>query len=304
MELSRILQVPLREIWKHEASNFTKWLALDENLALLSEEINIELSVIETEYNIGRFHVDIYAQEANTNRKVIIENQLEKTDHDHLGKLITYASGVDAEIIIWIVKEGLEEHQQALEWLNENTGEKLNFFLIRMEVWKIGDSNPAPNFHILTQPNNWFKTVKSSLNTTEVTETKNKQLRFWDGFKTYCDNNKIKINLRKTSPQHWYDISFGRSDCHIALTINSQKKELGCEIYIPNAKETYIEFKKHEAAINTELANLEWMELPTKKASRIKLSTKGDFSKENDWENHFQWLSDQALKFQEVFRKY
>jgi RecB family endonuclease NucS len=107
MELSRIQQVPLREIWKHEASNFTKWLAMDENLALLSEEINIELTVIETEYNVGRFHVDIYAHEANTNRKVIIENQLEKTDHDHLGKLITYASGVDAEIIIWIVKEGL-----------------------------------------------------------------------------------------------------------------------------------------------------------------------------------------------------
>jgi Domain of unknown function (DUF4268) len=304
MELSRIQHVPLREIWKHEASNFTKWLAKDENLALLSEEINIELSVIETEYNIGRFNVDIYAQEANTNRKVIIENQLEKTDHDHLGKLITYASGADAEIIIWIVKEGLEEHQQALEWLNENTGEKLNFFLIRMEVWKIGNSNPAPNFHILTQPNNWFKTVKSSLNTTEVTEIKNKQLRFWDGFKIYCDNNKIKINLRKTNPQHWYDISFGRSDCHIALTINSQKKELGCEIYIPNAKETFIEFKKHETAINTELANLEWMELPAKKASRIKVSSKADFSKEEEWKGHFQWLSEQALKFQETFGKY
>jgi Domain of unknown function (DUF4268) len=173
-----------------------------------------------------------------------------------------------------------------------------------MEVWKIGNSNPAPNFHILTKPNNWFKTIKNSLNTTEITETKTKQLRFWDGFKSYCETNKISLNLRKTSPQHWYDISFGRSDCHIALTINSQKKELGCEIYIPNAMETFAEFKKHQNNINSELDNLEWMELPTKKASRIKVCSKGDFSNEAKWENHFQWLCDQALKFQKTFGKY
>lgn len=304
MKLGRIKQVDLREIWKHEATNFTKWLAKPENLDLLSEEIDIELSLIDTEYNVGRFNVDVYAEEPNTGRKVIIENQLERTDHDHLGKLITYASGLDAEIIIWIVKQVLEEHQQAIDWLNENTDEKINFFAIRMEVWKIGESEPAPNFHIVSKPNNWTKSVKQSIQKTALSETKLLQLKFWDGFKEFAESKQLNLRLRKTNPQHWYDLSFGRTDCHIGLTINSQKKELACEIYIPNSKETYMEFENHKAEIDKELGKLIWMELPTKKASRIKQSRKGDFTKEDKWEEYFDWLGDTAIRFQEIFNKY
>ena len=126
MKLGKIKQVPLREIWKHEAINFTNWFAKPENLDLLRDELDIELSLLDTESNVGRFNVDIFAEESGADRKVIIENQLEKTDHDHLGKLITYASGLDAEIIIWIVKDVLEEHQQAIDWLNENQNKNEN----------------------------------------------------------------------------------------------------------------------------------------------------------------------------------
>lgn len=159
MKLGRIQQVELGEIWKDEAINFTNWLAKPENLDLLSEEIDIELSLIDTECNVGKFNIGIYAEEVNTDRRVIIENQLERTDHDHLGKLITCASGIDAEIIVWIVKEVLEEHQQAIDWLNENTDEKINFFAVRIEMWKIGNSEPAPKFHIISKPNIWNKTA-------------------------------------------------------------------------------------------------------------------------------------------------
>jgi hypothetical protein len=304
MKLGRIEQVELREIWKHEASNFTKWLSMSENLDLLSDEIDVELSLIDTEYNVGRFNVDIYAEEPNTNRKVIIENQLERTDHDHLGKLITYASGLDAEIIIWIVKDVLEEHQQAVNWLNENTDERINFFAIKMEVWKIGDSTPAPKFHIVSKPNNWFKSVKQTIQKSELTDTKLLQLKFWDGFKAYSLSSEINLRLRKTNPQHWYDISFGRNDCHIGLTINSQKKELACEVYIPNAKETYFEFEKFQESINQEMGKLSWLELPNKKASRIKKTRKGDFSQEENWDEYFKWMADTALKFQNTFSKY
>ena len=304
MKLGRISQVDLREIWKHEATNFTNWLAKPENLDLLSEEIDIELSLIDTEYNVGRFNVDIYAEEPNTGRKVIVENQLGKTDHDHLGKLITYASGLEAEIIIWIVKEVLEEHQQAIDWLNENTDEKINFFAIRMEVWKIGDSQPAPNFHIVSKPNNWFKSVKQTIQQTALSDTKLLQLKFWDGFKEYAENKVLNLQLRKTNPQHWYDISFGRTDCHIGLTINSQKNEIACEIYIPNSKETYKEFENHRDEIDNSLGRLIWMELPTKKASRIKLTRKGDFTKEDKWNEFFEWLGEAAQNFQDTFNKY
>lgn len=304
MNLGRIEQVELREIWKHEATNFTNWLAKPENLNLLSEEIDIELSLIDTEYNVGRFNVDIFAEELGADRKVIIENQLERTDHDHLGKLITYASGLDAEIIIWIVKDVLEEHQQAIDWLNENTDEKINFFAIRMEVWKIENSLPAPKFHIISKPNNWTKSVKQSVQKTALTETKLLQLKFWDSFKQYATDNHLNLRLRKTGPQHWYDLSFGRTDCHLALTINSQKRELACEVYIPNSKETYSQFHNNKVEIDNALNQLEWMELPTKKASRIKKKTKGDFTKESKWKEQFNWLGKTAIEFQKTFNKY
>ncbi len=119
-KLDKLTKVQLRDIWKHEALDFTQWLALQENLDLLSEEIGLDLQNPQTEVSVGSFNVDILAED-DAERKVIIENQLEATDHDHLGKLITYGSGLDAEIIIWIVKKAREEHQQAITWLNENT---------------------------------------------------------------------------------------------------------------------------------------------------------------------------------------
>lgn len=304
MSLGRIEQVELRDVWKHEAHNFTKWLAEPENLDLLSEEIDIELSLIDTEYNVGRFNVDIFAEEAGANRKVIIENQLEKTDHDHLGKLITYASGLDAEIIIWIVKEVLEEHQQAIDWLNENTNEKINFFAIKMEVWKIGDSKKAPKFHVISKPNNWTKTVKKSIQKSSLSDTLILQLKFWDSFKEYASERKINLRLRKTYPQHWYDMSFGRKDCHMSLTINSQRNEFACEVYIPNSKETFYQFYDNKDDINIKVSGLEWMELPTKKASRIKKKMNGDFKNQDKWNEYFKWLTNTALEFQETFNQY
>ena len=304
MKLGKIEQVELREVWKHEATNFTKWLAKPENLEVLSEEIDIELSLIDTEYNVGRFNVDIYAEEPTADRKVIIENQLERTDHDHLGKLITYASGLDAEVIIWIVKEVLEEHQQAIDWLNENTNEKINFFVIRMEVWKIGNSEPAPKFHIISKPNNWTKSIKQSVQKSALTETKKLQLKFWNHFKQYAIENNLNLRLRKANPQHWYDLSIGRTDCNISLTVNSLKKELACEIYISNSKETFDEFYNNKEEIDKSINALEWMELPTKKASRIKKKTKGDFRNENKWPTYFEWLGKTAIQFQETCTKY
>ena len=153
--LGKLNQVDLRHIWVHEALDFTQWLAKPDNLAILSDEIGIDITLTQTEAHVGRFNVDILAEEENTGRKIIIENQLEPTNHDHLGKLITYASGYDAEIVIWIVEDARDEHTRAIDWLNEHTDENINFFLIKMELWQIGDSLPAPKFQIISQPNNW-----------------------------------------------------------------------------------------------------------------------------------------------------
>jgi len=125
MKISKLTKVDLRELWKHESLDFTKWLSEPDNLEILSDEIGIGVELVQTEANIGRYNVDILAQEENTGRKIIIENQLETTDHSHLGQLITYAAGLEAEYIVWLVREAREEHQQAVDWLNEHTDDKL-----------------------------------------------------------------------------------------------------------------------------------------------------------------------------------
>lgn len=155
----------LRSIWQNEATNFTTWLSEEENLTLLAETIGIEIEFVARESSVGDFSIDILAREAGSNKTVIIENQLEKSDHTHLGQIITYASGTDASYIIWIVNKARDEHRKAIEWLNNNTGEGIGFFLLEIELWKINDSIPAPKFNIVERPNNWAKEVKSESGT-------------------------------------------------------------------------------------------------------------------------------------------
>lgn len=304
MELGKLQKVDLRKAWKHEALDFTNWLAKDENLGLLSDEIGIGLQVIQTEASVGKFNVDILAEEENTGRKVVIENQLETTDHSHLGQVITYASGYDAEIIIWIVKDVRDEHKQAIDWLNEHTDEKINFFAIKMELWQIGNSPFAPKFQIISKPNDWAKAIKKSTGQSALTDTKLLQLDFWNKFKEYAQSNNSKLRLRKAYPQHWYDISFGSSEAHISLTINSQSNQIACEIYIPNSKDLFYELEKQKEKIEQELSmKLEWMALEGKKASRIKISSEADINDSEKWNEYFEWLENTASKFQKVFLK-
>lgn len=152
----------LRAVQAHEASDFTPWLSQDDNINILADAVGIDITVDEIESSVGSFNVDISAHETGTDRKIIIENQLEDTDHDHLGKLITYAEGKDADIIIWIVKNAREEHRAAIEWLNNNTDEKIGFFLCEVKLYRIGNSEPAVKFEVIEKPNPWVKEIKKS----------------------------------------------------------------------------------------------------------------------------------------------
>ena len=150
----------LRKVWPHEAIDFTPWLAEEDNLALLADAVGLEITVDETESSVGDFNVDIYATETGTDRKIIIENQLEDTNHDHLGKLITYASGKSADIVIWVVKRAREEHRSAIEWLNNHTDENIAFFLVEIKLYQIGSSDIAVKFEVVEKPNDWTKEIK------------------------------------------------------------------------------------------------------------------------------------------------
>lgn len=164
INLSKLIEVQdLRTVWPHEALDFTPWLSEDDNISLLSDAVGIDITIDETESSVGDFNVDIYASETGTDRKIIIENQLGDTDHEHLGKLITYASGKSAELIIWVVKHAREEHKSAIEWLNSHTDDHIGFFLCEIKLYKIGDSSPAVKFEVIEKPNDWAKEIKKAL---------------------------------------------------------------------------------------------------------------------------------------------
>ena len=295
----------LRTIWPHEALDFTPWLSEERNIGLLSDAIGIDITVDETESNVGDFHVDIVGTETGTDRKVIIENQLEDTNHDHLGKLITYASGKEASIIVWIVKRAREEHKAAIEWLNNHTDNKVGFFLCEIKLYKIGDSCPAVKFNVVEQPNDWTKAIKQSVKTNET-----EQLRFdyWQAFYEYISVDKrfLKaVKPQKPRTDHWFSLYLGTSLCHLSINQIQKRNELNIEIYIDNNKEFYAKLEADKELIEQTIdERLDWRELPNRKASRIILAREADFSDKTKWEEQFAWIVEKALKLVPVIKKY
>ena len=157
--LGKLQKVDIKTVWKTEYNHFTPWLAKEENIAILGEELKIDLEVIEMEESVGPFRADILCKDTGTDKYVIIENQFGKTDHTHLRQIMTYASGLDAFTVIWIAENFTEEHRAALDWLNNITDENIEFFGIEIELFKIGESSPAPMFNMVSKPNTWSKSI-------------------------------------------------------------------------------------------------------------------------------------------------
>ncbi len=256
-KLGKLEKVNLREIWTNEEYDFSVWLSKEENLKELSDTIGVDIVLEERESAVGKYSVDIYGKEEGTDRKIVIENQLEDSNHDHLGKIITYASGKDAKTIIWIVKRARDEHRQAIEWLNTHTDEEVGFFLLEIEVWRIGDSLAAPKFNIVSKPNDWGKSQKSN---TGLGKAQKLQGEFWQAFGEYGASNEEyskEFNKRKALPQHWYDLPMGSSEYHISLTCATQRNEIGIEVYIDNNKDIYDLFYNNKDKIE-EKTNLKY----------------------------------------------
>lgn len=294
----------LRTVWAHEALDFSKWLAEEENLAMLSDTIGIDVIFSELESSVGNFNVDIFATEEGSARKIVIENQLEDTDHDHLGKIITYAAGKSAEVIIWIVKRAKDEHRQAVEWLNQHTDENIGIFLLEIELWRIDNSAPAAKFNVVERPNDWAKTLKIKEG---LSDTKRLQLEFWQSFSEYAFEQTAfaqEFSSRKAQAQHWYDLRLGSSAYHLSLTANTQKKRLGAEIYINDDKSLFEKFKLHADEIESDLnMTLDWR--VANKACRILALRNGDIKNNtNNWIEYFDWYCEMALKFKEIAKKY
>lgn len=298
--MGRLERVDLREAWETEDGDFTPWLAQEENIALLGDAIGIDLEVEAQEKQVGPFRADILCLDTATTDKhwVLIENQLYRTDHTHLGQLITYAAGLDAVTIIWIAGQFTDEHRAALDWLNEITDEEIRFFGIEVELWRIGNSPPAPKFNIVSEPNDWTKSAsierrklasaasltpspsaarwrnrtrrrKSSIerhqSASDYTSTQRLQIEYWGELQDLMQQRQRQgqgnVKPRKGYPQNWQGFAIGKDRCILMATVNFSQNRIGVELLLEgdDSKKNFALLWKDKDEIELELGRtIEW----------------------------------------------
>lgn len=309
--LGRLQKIPLREVWSSESSEFTPWLAKEENLNLLGETIGIVLELEAQEKDVGPFRADILCKDTATDEWVLIENQLERTDHTHLGQLLTYAAGLNAVTIVWIAGRFTDEHRATLDWLNERTDEKINLFGLEIELWRIGDSPIAPKFNVISQPNDWSRTVQRAASSGEISTHKQLQVRFWTAYKQYLEDKGSSLRSQKPSPQNWTYHSIGKSGTCLASVISLWSSETGikdpeirAELYLdgPNAIREFALLEKQKESIETELGfPMTWFNPEKKATRRLYTRMSADYTNEALWPEQFEWLRQRLERMQKVF---
>jgi hypothetical protein len=311
--LGELVQVPLREIWSDEAASFTPWLAKPEHLKKLGDTLGMELEPEDEEVAVGPFSADILCKDTVDGSWVVIENQIEKTDHRHLGQILTYAAGLEAKTMVWVASKFTEEHRAALDWLNDHTTDEMSFFGLEIEVWRIGDSAPAPKFNIVSKPNDWSKSVRSQASDeAHITPHKRLQFEFWSAFREYVQANS-KLPTRKPGFHHWMSFSIGRSGFNLAAitSIWSSAKEgtklpeVRADLYLSGslAKKHFKELEKHKEEIQAQIdLPLRWHDPEGAKACRISIRRDGDFTDRSEWPELFAWLLKYLEKLNAVFR--
>jgi hypothetical protein len=294
----------LRSIWGHEGHDFTPWLR--DNIELLAGAVGLELDLVESESPVGNYAVDLYAKDLNTGRWVIIENQLEQTDHSHLGQLMAYAAGKEAGVIIWISPQFRDEHRQALDWLNEITDETASFFGIELELLQVDDSRPAPHFKLVAQPNEWQKIISRPPTVSP------RQQAYQAFFSELLDKVKAEYpNLtraKKVYPQNWFSYPVGCFGFYIN-TVFGRDNQFRVELYIDmedheknkSAFDTLCQCREEvEARIGQPVV---WERLDDKRASRIYCGTNGSIDDDRTRLEELQnWAVDLVTTFHKVFK--
>ncbi|NDW43781.1 DUF4268 domain-containing protein [Ruegeria sp. PrR005] len=307
-ELGKLTKVDLRKIWQTEARDFTPWLAQEENLQQLGEVIGFELELEAVEQNVGPFRADILCKNTLTDEWVLIENQLERTDHTHLGQLITYAAGLDAVTIVWIASNIADEHRAALDWLNEVTNQNIRFFGIEVELLKIGESPAAPRFNPVSLPNDWSRSTsaaKREMRHIPLTDTKRMQLDYWDAAEALLTGRHAFLKPLKAPAQSWIAHSIGKSGFLVSMVMNSKARWIRAEIYL-GGKEAKVHFdklfEKRRRIENTFGSELEWQRLDGKQDCRICISRTSDPNDRSDWPDQHRWLIESLIRLHDTFR--
>ena len=306
-QLERLKRISdLRTIWKNEEGDFTPWLA--RNLELLGKTLGVELELEAMEKTVGPFRADILCRETGPDGgMVLVENQLEPTDHTHLGQLLTYAAGLDAVTIVWIAAAIRDEHRATLDWLNKITDESSHFFGLEIELWCIGDSAPAPRFNIVSKPNDWSRSVTQAaraVNEEDLSEMQRTQVAYWIAFNDVLNKTDGPFSgTRKPNPYNWMGYGVGRSGFSLAAGTNARESQIRVQLSLSGltAKGFFGLLEQQKNEIEEELEPLEWHELPGGKESKICCVEPADPTDRSDWSRQHEWLAERLNRMHEVF---
>lgn len=306
-EFQELKSQAVREYWQDEARDFTPWLVEEiesDQTSNLEDALGLDLTVKETEKSVGKYSVDVLAEVVADGRKVVIENQLSQSDHDHLGKAIAYAAGLDADIIVWIAPTFNDEHRDAIQWLNQNSREGVDLFAIRLEVWRIGESSPAVRLNPLEDPSEWKEKVQRSK--TELTEKQELQEEFWTQFRDRIVATATPLRARKPWHRHYYSNPIGKSGFHLSFVVISTENQMRVVLTIEDDEDAFWKLFENQEAIEADVGKeLNWDE-PTETRSgnmrsSIGVDRDGDIYDVDRWEEHQDWLMEYGERFHEAF---
>lgn len=301
--LGTLRPVEPRTMWPNEAADFTPWLAHPDNIQRLGEAIGLELEIEHTEVAVGPFAADILARDSATGNYVVIENQLNGTDHDHLGKSLTYAASLGAKTVVWVASTFTDEHRKTFDWLNDNSIEDLSFFGVQVELWVIDESKPAVRFNVVSRPTGVRPVVV--IGKTELTPTRRLQLEWWTAFREALLTAKALPSVQTPRPQYWYNIALGRTGYHLSATANVDEAVIGVRVYMMNrfgggaALNQLLESRAEiEEAVGEPLL---WNPNPEATDKVILLRRNADIRVKDQWTDHLKWMVDAVVRLRKVF---
>ena len=298
-ELGVLKSIDLRQIWTREDKNFTPWLFEKNNLIRLADVLNMKLEPLEKEMEVGQFYADIVCRNVSDNSLVVIENQLGETDHDHLGKVLTYAAELRAFTVIWIAADFTHEHRNAFDWLNENMAERFQFFAVQLELIQIDDSHPTPKFTIISKPKNWIPPVIEG----------DWRMRYWSKFGGYLAeemNSPIAANSFSSNNPFYlgFDIGIPTDQIWTAAWLDPKQKQIAANLHLSGvAKGHFSTLKAHLDNHHSKFdGEFKWWKSSRNAPYRLGFYNNADWMNKENWHDQFEWLRLNLERLDEVFR--
>lgn len=303
IDLGQLKRVEVRTVWKFEDAHFTPWLAEEAIFKKLSDALGFEMQVEQIEVPVGPYSADILAKDSSS-KFVVIENQFGKTNHDHLGKILTYAATLNAMTVVWIAEQFTDEHRRAIEWLNDHTTEELSLYAVELELWQIDDSKPAVQFNVLSQPSEIVKHASAIKAQGPLSEARKLQLEFWTEFRALLLQKRVVTSAQSPRAQYWFNVSLGRAHIHLSNIANVADGRIGVRVYISNkiASEALPQLMAERQGIESEIGEpLEWNPNENAIDKIILLDRNADLTLRDKWPEYMSWLVERVGRFKKAF---